>query len=233
MKQVFNPARRAALAIVFAFALGRLAADAAAATPSAQDILAGVRLQQSQQDVDLQGQLREEQLIVPFRLTQSGPVIRYSFTNPDEALQLRLGDKDSKLEEISRSGVDKISGPEFDQKVRGTGITYADLALKFLYWPTARVVGEDSIRTRDCWKLQLQAPNRQSQYSNVLLWVDKQGGALMRMEGYDWNVKLAKRFEVVSAQKIEGHWFLKQMRIEELQPDTGKVQSRTYLEIKK
>jgi hypothetical protein len=55
----------------------------------------------------------------------------------------------------------------------------------------------------------------------------------MRMEGYDSNLHLAKRFEVVSAQKIENRWFLKQMRIEELQPDTSHVQARTYLEIKK
>jgi hypothetical protein len=117
--------------------------------------------------------------------------------------------------------------------VRGTGVTYEDLALKFLYWPNARVAGEESIRTRNCWKLELKAPSRQSQYSNVFLWVDKAGGALMRMEGYNWNGQLAKRFEVVSAQKIEGRWFLKQMRIEELQPGTNKVLARTYLEIKK
>ena len=55
----------------------------------------------------------------------------------------------------------------------------------------------------------------------------------MRMEGYDWNGKLAKRFEVISAQKIDNRWFLKQMRVEELQPGTKKVQARTYLEIKK
>jgi len=79
----------------------------------------------------------------------------------------------------------------------------------------------------------MKAPSRQSQYSNVFLWVDKAGGALMRMEGYNWEGKLAKRFEVVSAQKIEGRWFLKQMRIEEFVPGTGKVQTRTYLEIKK
>lgn len=55
----------------------------------------------------------------------------------------------------------------------------------------------------------------------------------MRMEGYDSNGKLAKRFEVVSTQKIDNRWFLKQMRVDEMQPDTNKVQSRTYLEIKK
>jgi negative regulator of sigma E activity len=77
------------------------------------------------------------------------------------------------------------------------------------------------------------AASHDSQYWNVLVWVDKTSGALMRMEGYDWDGKLAKRFEVVSAQKIDNRWFLKQMRVEELLPGTNKVQSRTYLEIKK
>lgn len=214
-------------------ALCLTSASAFAALPSAKEILAGVRLQQSQQEIDLQGQLRQDALVVPFRLTMEGAVVRYSFANPTEALQLKLGENDSRLEEISRSGVDRISGPEFEQKVRGTAVTYEDLALKFLYWPDARVLGEETIRTRKCWELQLQPPGRDSQYSKVLLWVDQQGGALMRMEGYDGNGKLVKRFEVVSAQKIEGQWFLKQMRIEELEPQTGKVRARTYLEIRK
>lgn len=205
----------------------------ARAVPSAQEILESVRMRQGQQEIDLRGQLRENQNVVPFRLTQTGSVIRYTFTNPDEALQLRLGENDARLEEITRDGIDKIAAAEWEQRVRGTAVTYEDLALKFLYWPNARVLAEDTIRTRRCWKLQLQAPSRQSQYSNVLLWIDQQGGALMRMEGYDWEGKLAKRFEVISAQKIEGRWFLKQMRIEDLHPDTGKVLARTYLEIKK
>ncbi len=190
-------------------------------------------MQHSQQQIDLQGQLRENETVVPFRLTQTGPLIRYSFANPAGALQLRLGESDSRLEELSHDGVEKITPAEFDRKVRGTSVSYEDLALKFLYWEDGRVLGEDSIRTRLCWKLQLRAPSKNSQYSNVTLWVDKESGALMRMEGFNWTGQLAKRFEVVSAQKIEGRWFLKQMRIEELQPGTGKVQTRTYLEIKK
>jgi hypothetical protein len=217
-----------ALAFIALSALG-----ASAPLPSAKEILASVRLQQAQQQIDLQGQLRENEKVILFRLTQTGPVIRYTFSNPDEALQLRLGENDSRLEEVTRSGVEKITPAQFDHKVRGTGVSYEDLALKFLYWQNARVTGDDTIRTRNCWKLELKAPSRQSQYSNVYLWVDKSGGALMRMEGYDWNGQLAKRFEVVSAQKIEGRWFLKQMRIEKIQPGTGKVQARTYLEIKK
>ena len=207
--------------------------SALAVPPSAKEILESVRLRQAQQELNLQGQLREGATIVPFRLTQTGPLIRYSFTKPDEALQLRLGDNDSRLEEITREGVEKITPAQFDHKVRGTAVTYEDLALKFLYWPNARVTGENSISLRNCWKLELKAPNRQSQYSNVWLWVDKEGGALMKLEGYDWNGKLAKRFTVVSGQKIEDRWFLKQMRIEEFDPATGKQRARTYLEIMK
>jgi negative regulator of sigma E activity len=228
------PAILLSLAIVILFALSlRISFGAAELVPAAKDILTSVRMQQASQELSLQGQLRQENVVVPFRLTQTGPVVRYSFSNPDEALQLRLGETDSRLEEITRTGVEKITAAQFDHNVRGTCVTYEDLAFKFLYWPNARVVDEDSIRTRRCWKLELHAPSRQSQYSSVSLWVDKESGALMRLEGYDWDGKIVKRFEVISAQKIEGRWYLKQMRIEQLRPGTDKVEARTYLEIQK
>jgi hypothetical protein len=215
----------------FALALTLLANGEPA--PSAQEILASVRMLETRQQMDLHGQLRDNETVIPFRLIQTGPIIRYSFSNPAEELQLRLGENSSRLDVVTDTGTETLAAAKLDQKIRGTGVTYEDLALKFLYWPNARVLGQENIRTRACWKLQLRAPSRQSQYSNVLLWVDKTSGALMRLEGFDWNDQLSKRFEVVSAQKIDNRWFLKQMRIEELEPGTNKVQSRTYLEIKK
>jgi Outer membrane lipoprotein-sorting protein len=222
--------RHSAFGICLAFATLPLLAEP---PPSAKDILASVRMMESRQQIDLQGQLRQDDVVIPFHLIQNGPLIRYSFANPDETLQLRLGENSSRLDLVTDDGVEQFSASKLQQKIRGTGVTYEDLAFKFLYWPAARVLGDENVRTRNCWKLQLRAPSRESQYSNVLLWIDKGSGALMRMEGYDWNAQLSKRFEVVSAQKIEGRWFLKQMRIEELQPGTNHVLSRTYLEIKK
>jgi hypothetical protein len=199
--------------------------------PDAAELLANVRLRQSQQEIDLHGQLRQEAKVVPFHLAQDGPVVRYIFNNPDETLQLRIGANDSRLDEIKRSGSEKIT--QLNEPVHGTAITYEDLALKFLYWPNARVIGADFIRTRNCWRLQLQAPASDSQYGSILLWVDKDNGALMRMEGYDSGGKMIKRFEVVSAQKIEDRWYLKQMRVEKIDPQSGRVTARTYLEINK
>ena len=209
------------------------ASTSAAPFPEAKDVLASVRTRQAQQELELQGQLREGQTVIPFRLTQTGPIIRYTFSNPDEVLQLRLGENEPRLEEITQSGVEKIAPAQFDHRVRGTSVTYEDLSLRFLYWQTGRVTAENTVRTVECWKLEMKAPSRQSQYSNVWLWVGKENGALMKMEAYDWNAKLSKYFEVVSGQKIEGRWFLKQMRIEERDPGTGKVKNRTYLEINK
>jgi hypothetical protein len=220
--------RHSAVAISFSLALSLHGEP-----PSAKDILASVRMIESKQQLDLKGQLRQNDIVIPFQLVQNGPVIRYSFTDPDEVLQLRLGENSSRLDVVSDTGTEKFAGSKLNERIRGTSVTYEDLAFKFLYWPTARVLGEETVRTRKCWKLQLRAPSDESQYSNVLLWIDKASGALMRMEGYDSNLQLAKRFEVVSAQKIEKRWFLKQMRIEELQPGTSHVQTRTYLEIKK
>lgn len=225
--------RKRALIILIAAVATQAAWLLAEPAPTAREILESVRMQQASQQIDLEGQLRQNAVVVPFHLIQSGSVVRYIFSKPDEALQLQFGENESRLDEVSQDGVEKVTPAKFDRKIRGTDVTYEDLSLKFLYWPDAEVVGADNIRTRNCWKLQLRAPSRQSQYTRILLWIDKASGALMRMEGYDAEDKLTKRFEVISAQKIDKHWFLKQMRIEQLEPGTKHVQSRTYLEIKK
>src|ERR1700716_2647425 len=216
--------------VILAIALARLSA---AAPPSAKEILDSVRMLESRQQIDLDGHLRDNEKVIPFHLTQTGPLIRYSFSDPEEVLQLRLGENGSRLDLVTDTGAETFTAEKLSEKIRGTALTYEDLALKFLYWPNARVLGDETVRTRSCWKLHVVAPARDAQYWNVVLWVDKASGALMRMEGYDWNGKVAKRFEVISAQKIDNRWFLKQMRVEELQPGTNKVQARTYLEIKR
>src|SRR6266481_1855321 len=112
--------------------------------PSAKDILASVRMIESKQKLDLQGQLRQNDVVVPFRLVQNGPLIRYSFTNPEEVLQLRLGENSSRLDLVSDTGTEKFAGSKLNQRIRDTSVTYEDLAFKFLYWPTARVLGEEN-----------------------------------------------------------------------------------------
>src|SRR5438874_7382397 len=84
------------------------------ASPSAKDILAAVRMIESRQQIDLQGQLRQNEIVVPFRLTQNGPLIRYSFKNPDEILQLRLGENSSRLDIVTGSEAEKFAASKLN-----------------------------------------------------------------------------------------------------------------------
>src|SRR5258708_31189191 len=129
--------------IYFALALSIQAAS----TPSAKEILDSVRLLESRQQIDLDGQLRENEKVIPFRLTQTGPLIRYSFTDPEEVLQLRLGENGSRLDLVTDAGAEKFPAEKLNEKIRGTGISYEELALKFLYWPNPRVLGDATVRT--------------------------------------------------------------------------------------
>src|SRR5205814_10533429 len=101
--------------------------------PSAKDILDSVRMIESRQQLDLQRQLRQDDVIIPFRLVQNGPLIRYSFTNPDETLQLRLGENSSRLDLVTDAGTEKVGLSKLQEQIRGTIVTYGDLAFKFLY----------------------------------------------------------------------------------------------------
>src|SRR2546428_8153498 len=95
----------------FAFVMGFVCAALPAFAqppPSAKEILDSVRMIESRQQIDLQGQLRQEDVVIPFRLLQNGPLIRYSFTNPDETLQLRLGANSSRLDLVTDAGTDKV-----------------------------------------------------------------------------------------------------------------------------
>jgi Outer membrane lipoprotein-sorting protein len=157
--------------------------------------------------------------------------VRYRFENPDQELILELRDDASALSERAGGRTAPVRPARFDDPVRGTGITYEDLSLRFLYWRNPKLLGEETIRSRKAWKIELQAARASSQYGVARLWIDKESGALLRIEGYDRDGKLFRRFEVISAQKIDGQWMLKQMRVETLDPETRKIRNRTYLEV--
>jgi hypothetical protein len=199
------------------------ALPAFAQQPTAQEILKTARLNQSEQHQALRGRLRTGATVIPFRLVMDGNEMRYEFTDPAQVLRLRFGDKSSRLEEITRDGAERVTAARFDQTVRNTNISYEDLTLHFLYWPDGEMLGEDTQLTRRCWKLRLRPV--------MDVWIEQQSGALLEADAYDWNGKLAKRFKVISAQKIEGAWLLKQMRIEAMEAGKSKEKSPTYLEI--
>jgi hypothetical protein len=203
-------------------------------TPDPHAILKTVRIAQAAQNRTLNGEIRTGSKSLPFRLVCAGTTIRYEFTNPPQVLQLHLGEKDTRLEEITGGKTEKISPRRFDERVRDTDISYEDLSLCFLYWPTATVQGEQTMLLQKCWIVRVEpGPRGDTQYGKVDLWISKKTGALMQAEAFDPAGKLSRRFKVISGQSLgDGLWILKEMRIESFR---GRPQDRTptYLDIDK
>ena len=183
--------------------------------PSAQDLLKSVRIAQSSQDWKLTGRIRTGSKKIPFRLHLEKGAIRYEFIESGDTLTLRLGEKSSTLEEKKGGKTGRVTAAKFDAPVHDTDISYEDLALRFIYWRDANVVGSDMISAHRCWKVEARPANeKDSQYARVMLWIGREDGALMKAESYDAAGKWVRRFTVTSVMKREGYWMLKQMRIE-------------------
>ena len=67
--------------------------------------------------------------------------------------------------------------------MRGTGRSYGGRGRKFLYGAEAEGTRAVNLRAGDCWKPRLTGPAKDSPYAGVLLWVDKDSGAIKGMEG--------------------------------------------------
>ncbi|HEX8372818.1 MAG TPA: outer membrane lipoprotein-sorting protein [Chthoniobacterales bacterium] len=217
-------ARKTALA-VFSLTLFLCAAAAFSAKPSGPEILTQAREMIRAQDISITGKLRTGPNNVPFQLDQSGGVSTYTFRDPEETVTVNLGESSVKL-----SGVAKGAGASL---IRGSVLSYDDLALRFLYWKRVEDLGQEKLRSLPCWKLRLDAPDKSSPYAFVKLWVNEQSGAFIRAQAFDWKGVLAKQFDVISTQKIGGRYFLKQMKIQLMQSTAKDAPTLSYLEIDK
>jgi len=212
--------------LLLAFAPGSRADE----RPEARELMALVRANQAAQEQVFTGRLRtsgsRERIIVPFRLTMAGPAITYQFSDPAQTIRVRLGENDSRIE-TSGGGKGETA---LDTPVRGTDVTFEDIALKFLYWTNARTLGEELVGSRSCWVVQAAPPRGSSQYDLVRLWIEK-SGALLKAECYRQG-KRVRRFEVRGVQRSPTGkgYILKSMRIHRI-GENGKDLPPTYLEL--
>ena len=201
-----------------------------------EQVLRLVRMSQALQDVkQLQGALRDDNTgkKIPFKLTMSNGSMRFLFQDPNEIINLDLTDPNEPTLRRITSGND-IELPQSlgNQPVRDTNINYEDLSMRFLYWPNAKILDVEHVRTRKCWKVRVVTPDARGPYGTVDVWVDQDSGAMMQMEAYDRQGKKVKSFKVISGQKLKGAWILKEMRLESYDPAKGStLKGRTYMDI--
>lgn len=206
-----------------------LASGLHAQEPDPQDLLREARMASTSKEAAVRGQLRAGKESTAFVLTVNSGKLRFAFDDPPRVLEVRLDDESSGV--FDESGRALKKGMQ-EPVAEGAAVTAEDLSLGFLYWPDARLMGRESVRTRPAWKIELRPGKRGSEFAVVRVWLDEASGALLRIEGFDWQGRLLRRFEVVSGQRIDGQWMLKQMRIEKFSPEnSSRPLARSYLEI--
>ncbi|MDP6491064.1 MAG: outer membrane lipoprotein-sorting protein [Kiritimatiellia bacterium] len=126
------------------------------------------------------------------------------------ALRMRPG---GRPEPMGESG-DPI---DLDSAIVPTDLTWADLSLSFLWWRGGRIVGTDRVKGRDCYLVDVPAPEwgvDSTGYSRVRLWVDQSLHMLLRADGFDAADKQVRSLWVRSLKKTDGRWMIKDMEVQ-------------------
>ncbi len=102
----------------------------------------------------------------------------------------------------------------------------ADLGLDFLHWPDQRLFESKITRRKGvgCKLLESSRPSRSGLgYYKVRSWISVEHGGVVYAEAFDIEDRKIKIFEVNGVEKIEGQWYLKELKIRNLRDKSTSV----------
>jgi hypothetical protein len=206
------------------------------AEPTAEEVLRLVRYSYALQDHQLTGQLRDSDTgkEEPFALTMASQIIRFRFENPAQIVHLDLTTSPPTLRETKPGASVEVPLNRYADSVRGFQLNYEDLSLRFTEWPNPKILGVESIGGgQKAWKVRVVTPDGRGPYGTVDMWVHQGSGGMAKMEGWDKQGNLIKRFQIRSVQKVGDAHIPKEMRIETFEDNGKKVVGRTYMQFDK
>lgn len=199
--------------------------------PTGEEILKLVRVSNALQNYKLTGTLRDDKSgrSEAFTLNMEQNIMRFRFSDPPLIVHLDQTTIPATLKTVQSGGSGAVPLAKYGEKVRGFAINYEDLSMRFLYWPGAKLLGEENFKLQKCWKVRVTSPDSATPYGTVDLWVHQASGGIAKMDAYDLQGKLAKHFEVGKIQKVDGATILKEMKVESYAPGSTRSDGRTYM----
>ena len=197
-----------------------LAAPAVAQT--AEQLMERARMGAVLQNADLTGKVSGPGGKTDVALFLKGENIQFQFQENGGwvPFHMRLGKGQFDLFEFQGGKTLRFPDAKLRQPIAGSDITYEDLALRFLYWPKPAIEGEERVGTHACWKVRVNNPRRDGAYALMYVWIHKEFGAFMKVEGFDRAGKRIKRFEVESVMKLpDGSYTLREMKVSTMDGD--------------
>jgi hypothetical protein len=205
-----------------------------AQAPDANQMIRNIRLSATLQEFDLNGSIRGGGKKFPIGLAVREENMQFNLGN-GERFHIRLGDEKAELFTVGDDGkTTRFPSAKLVQPIAGTDITYEDLTLRFLYWPNAKLEGEENVNGADCYRIRLENKTGQGAFGAVYVWVHKKYGAFWQIRAHDRGGKPIKEFLVNDVMQLPGKkaYTVKSMRVNTLE-ERGKeyrTKSVTYLD---
>lgn len=199
---------------------------------TAEDLLQQVRHSAVLQKFDMTGDIKKNGKKFPIHLFLRGKDIQFLIDEgkSQDGFHIRMENHGFEMREIVERKARLMPKSRLDDAIKGTDVTYEDLAMRFLYWKQSQIVGTEKVRLQECYKVRLINPDKGSgQYKIVYVWIHKKYGALMQVVGYNQEGKPLKRFAVTKLQRAGESQTLKKLQIDSIDPKNNKVTGQTYI----
>ena len=208
---------------------------------SAAEILSVVRNSYGDKSQTFRGEIRPRRIgfkLIPLNITLSSKFIKLEFFESnrsnmkiDEVIEFKIGDGKHEVTRISGGISEKIGPEKFNDRIRGTDLTYEDLVMRFIDWPSSKIVAIEKAKGGKAWKIRCANPDAGKGYAFVDAWVSQRSGALVRMNGYNAKNQLVKSFEVDSVQQHKGDWYLEMMNVRTYPADGKSKPTSSFLKL--
>ena len=223
MNETLPPMKRFALLLSILLAA---VPTAGAQQPDPAAILKGARMTAALVNLPegLAGAVTKGRTKVPVTLHMRGKDIQFVLQDKDERFHLRLGESELDLFAITDGKTVRFPAAKLTQSIRDTDVTYEDISMRFLYWPDAKLEGEEKVGMFDCYKIRVDKPKPvASRYAAVYVWVSKKHGAFIKVQGYEAKGGLVKEFQVQDVMPLDNNtWGLRKMQVATHDPATGR-----------
>lgn len=167
--------------------------------------------------------------------SQARYMIRDSFGAELEQLTV-IRSEDGGTRFAYATGSPLVEGPPPDlfAAIQDSDVCWVDLALSFLWWNGAQMVGSERVLDRDCYVVEIPAPADlaartapgPARYAWIRVWIDKEMKMLFQAEGLNADRATLRRLWVRSFKRFDHRWMIKDMEVQQFSGD-----HRTKLQI--
>lgn len=209
--------------------------------PDAEQIIGGAKMVAALQQADLEGTMSRGSDKVPVALFMRNKDIQFQYwqTNAWQKFHLRMNDDICELFEMINHKQANFPLSRLATPIAGMDVSYEDLAMRFFYWKKPVLEGSERVGVHNCWKIRLNNPGQGGAYQVMYVWVHQKYGAFMKIEGFNRQGQILKRFEVIEVMNIGKNsagqevYTLEQMNVSTMNPVNGRALSQTKLIFKK